>query len=95
MFHQTQQNFRQRAARFARGHQVHVKRWKNPGKIAQRLRKTPALDQPLMQPPRQLLHARLLETLFQNGQSLIERHSRLQQMSKLLGKNEQLAVWNF
>jgi hypothetical protein len=42
-----------------------------------------------------LLNARLLQTLFQDRQRFVERHSRLQQMGKLLGKNEQLAMWDF
>ena len=45
-----------------------------------------------MQRSRHLLQARLFETLFHDRQSLVERHSRLQQMGELLGKNEQLSV---
>jgi hypothetical protein len=41
------------------------------------------------------LHARLLEALFQHRQSFIERHTGLEQMPELLGKNEQLAMRNF
>src|SRR6266850_4525627 len=42
-----------------------------------------------------LLDARLLQTLFQNRQPLVERHARLEQMSELLGENEQLTVRDF
>src|SRR5437868_7420602 len=42
-----------------------------------------------------LLDARLLQPFFQDRQSLVERHSRLQQMGELLGKNKQLAMRNF
>src|SRR6267143_87191 len=42
-----------------------------------------------------LLNARLLQTLFQNRQPLVERHARLEQMSELLGENEQLTVRDF
>src|SRR5437868_10224101 len=48
-----------------------------------------------MQSPCHLLTARLLQALLPNRQRFVERHPRLQQMSKLLGENEQLTVWNF
>src|SRR5712691_10286116 len=95
MFHQSKQNIRQRAACLARRHQIHVERRKNAPTIAQRLRKTPALDQRLMKRTRHLLDARLLETLFQDRQSFVERLAGLKQMAELLSKNEQLAMGNF
>src|SRR5438067_9496524 len=42
-----------------------------------------------------LLDARLRQPVFQNRQSLVERHSRLQQMGELLGKTKSLTVRNF
>ena len=48
-----------------------------------------------MQRMRHLLDARLLQTSFQNRQSFVERHARLEQMSELLGENEQLTVRDF
>src|SRR4030095_12027767 len=48
-----------------------------------------------MQRMRHLLDARLLQTFYQNRQSFVERHARLQQMSELLGENEQLTVRDF
>ena len=94
MFHQPQQNLRQRAAGFACRHQVPVNGRENSRKLTQRLRETPAVHQRLMQHVCHLLHARLFETLFQDRQRLVERHSRLQQMCELLGEDEQLAVRN-
>ena len=47
-----------------------------------------------MQRMRHLLNTGLLQALFQNRQRFVERHPRLQQMGKLLGKNEQLPVRN-
>jgi hypothetical protein len=46
----------------------------------------------LMQTASQLLEARLLQTLFQDRQSLVERHAGMQQMRELLGEYEQLAL---
>src|SRR3989442_979555 len=48
-----------------------------------------------MQRMSHLLNTRLLQTFFQNRQRFVERHPCLQQMGKLLGKNEQLPVRNF
>jgi hypothetical protein len=48
-----------------------------------------------MERMRHLLDAWLLQTFFQNRQSFVERHARLQQMSELLGENEQLTVRDF
>src|SRR4029077_1568288 len=42
-----------------------------------------------------VLDARLLQTFFQNRQTFVERHARLEQMSELLGENEQLTVRDF
>src|SRR5437899_8158266 len=94
MFYQPQQNIRERAARFAGGDQVHIKRWKNPRKLAQRLRETPALDQRLMQGARHLLQPRLLQAFLQDRQPLVEGHSCLKEVGQLFGENEQLAMWN-
>jgi hypothetical protein len=95
MLDQPRQNIRQRAARLAGRDKIHINCREDAGKIAQRLGKTAAIDQGLMERVRHLLHARLLEAFFQNGQSLIEGHARLEQMPELLGKDQQLAVRNF
>jgi hypothetical protein len=95
VFHQSRQNLRQRTAGFTSRHHVYVERRKNPRELAQRSRETAAVDQCLMQCVRHLLDARMLQALFQDRQSLVERHSRLKQVAKLLGKNQQLSVRNF
>jgi len=48
-----------------------------------------------MERVRHLMDARLLQPFLQDRQSLVECHSRFQQLGKLLGKNEQLTVRNF
>jgi hypothetical protein len=48
-----------------------------------------------VQAVRHLLHARLLESLFQDGQSFVERHAGLEEMAELLGENQQLGVRYF
>src|SRR5438552_1114799 len=95
MFSEPLQNLRQLPACFARRNEIDKERWKNSRHLAQGLRKTSAVDQRLVQRPRHLLHARLLEPLFQDRQSLVQRHSSLEQMGELLGENEQLTVRNF
>src|SRR6516225_7728659 len=94
MFYESQQNFRKRAARFARGNQIDEQRWKNSRHFAKRLRKTAAIDQRSVQSPRHLLNPWLLEPFFQDRQSLIQGHPGLEQMRQLLCENEQLTLWN-
>ena len=94
MIYQSHQNLRQRAARFTRGDEVDIKRWKNARELAQRLREAAALDQRLMQCADHLLHSRMLEPLFQNTQTFVERHASLLQMRELLGEHKQLTVRN-
>ena len=92
VFHQPHQDFRQRATGLARRHQVHIKGRKNSREFTEGLRKAAAVDQRPMQGANHLLHARMLETLFQNPEPFIQGHARLLQMRQLFGEDEQLTV---
>ena len=92
VFHQSHQDFRQRAAGLARRDQVHIKGRENSREFTKGLRKAAALDQGLMQRANHLLYARMLETFLQNTKPFIQGHARLLQMRQLFGEDEQLAV---
>ena len=94
VLHEPQENVGQRAARFAGRDEIDVDRWKDAREIAQRLRKTAAIDQGLMEGARHLLNAGMLEPFLENTQAFIKRHSGLEQMAKLLREDEQLCVRN-
>src|SRR5207253_10479986 len=69
MFHQTQQNLRQRAARLTSCHHVDVKWRENSRKLTQGLRETASVDQALMKCMRHLLDARLFQAFLQDRKS--------------------------
>src|SRR5204862_4439319 len=91
---QTVQNIGQGATGFTGRNEIHIDRWKNPGEIPKCLREAASVHQSLVKGVRHLLHLRLPQALLENGQSLVERHSRPQQVAELLGENQQLAVWD-
>ncbi len=95
VFDQARQNIGKRATRLAGGDEVHIDRRKDAREIPEGLRKAAAIHQGLVERMRHLLHFRLLQTLLEDRQPLIERHSGPEQMAKLLGKNQQLAVRDF
>src|SRR5439155_15807645 len=80
---------------FPRAHHVDVERGKDSRKIAQRLRETAPIDQRPVQRPCHLVDARMFQAFLEHRQSFVQRHARLQQVAKLLGKNEQLSMRNF
>src|SRR5205085_8023269 len=67
---------------------------KNTGEIAESLGEAAAVYEALMQGLRHLLHFGLFETLLEDRETLIQGHAGSEQMAKLFGKNQQLAVRN-
>src|ERR1700748_1564781 len=92
MLHDAGENIRQRSARFASSDHVDVERSEDAREIAQRLRKAAAIDQRLMQSLRHLLDPRMFQPFLENAEALVQGHPGLQQVAKLLGKNQQLPM---